>query len=72
MLNFDPRLSVTIMYVIILTIMCLIELVECSKFKKIGHPEMGPKLESSNSLLYYNKVLTYKIKKKSSKKSKTM
>ena len=60
MLNFDPRLLITIMYIIILVIMCLIELVECSKFKKIGHPEMGQKLESKNNLLYYNKVLTYK------------
>ena len=60
MLNFDHRLSITIMYIIILTIMCLIELIQCSKFKKIGHPEMGPKLESRNRLLYYNKMLSYK------------
>ena len=73
MLNSEPKLLVTIMYIniIILTIMCITELVECLKFKKIGHLEMGLKLESRNSLLYYNKVLSYK-KKKSSKKSETM
>ena len=62
MLNFDPKLLVNIMYIniIILTIMCLTEFVECSKFKKIGHLEMGSKLDSRNSLLYYNKVLSYK------------
>ena len=40
---------------------CLIQLVERSKFKKVGHPERRGVLGSSqNNLQHYNKMLSYK------------